>query len=104
MQVEHVAAAVAAVFGDPNLVSTAGPDPMFRFAQHAGLVEQVEARPRVPSALVARMLVGADPIDDMNLLIHCGRGACSTGRTRQRHWDRCLGTAGSDASVKYRVL
>ena len=85
MQFKHAPAAVSAMFDDPNLVSAAGLVPMLRLAQQAGLDQLSQSRLTVPTdkganagskvmALVAGMLAGADSIDDMNLLRHCGMG------------------------------
>ena len=85
MQFKHAPAAVSAVFDDPNLVSAAGLVPMLRLARSAGLDELSQSRLTVPTdkgsnagakvtALVAGMLVGADSIDDMNVLRHGGMG------------------------------
>ena len=85
MQFKHAPAAVSAMFDDPNLVSAAGLVPMLRLAQQAGLDQLTRSRLTVPTdkganagskvmALVAGMLVGADSIDDMNVLRHGGMG------------------------------
>jgi hypothetical protein len=71
---------VSAVFDDPNLVSAAGLAPIMNLAERAGLHRLTAARLTVRSpaagakvtALVAGMVVGADSIDDMDLLRHGG--------------------------------
>lgn len=85
MQFKHAPAAVSAVFDDPNLVSAAGLVPAMRLAAAAGLADLSQERLSVPtdrgsnagakvSSLVAGMVVGADSIDDMNVLRHGGMG------------------------------
>ena len=71
------------VFGNENLISAAGVEPAMRLADAAGLAELTAAHMRLacPQAadtplkvgcLVTGMLMGADSIDDMNLLRDCG--------------------------------
>ena len=85
MQLSHSAAATAAVFDDPNLISSAGLVPILRLAETAGLGALADERLSVPtdkganagakvSALVAGMVAGADSIEDMALLRHGGTG------------------------------
>jgi hypothetical protein len=91
MQLSHSPAATAAVFDDPNLISSAGLVPILRLAETAGLGALADERLSVPtdkganagakvSALVAGMVAGADSIEDMALLRHGGMG---------RVFDRC---------------
>ena len=87
MRVCHV---TAAVFDDPNLVSSAGLAPVLELAERAGLQGLVgehvwidkpgggNARLKVP-ALVAGMIAGADSIDDMDLLRHGAMNRVFTG-------------------------
>lgn len=85
MQLSHTAAAMSATFDDPNLVSTAGLVPTLRLAQNIGLHTLADSRLSGPTgkgakpgakitSLLAVMIVGADSIDDMNLLRHGGTG------------------------------
>ena len=85
MQLSHSPAATAAVFDDPNLISSAGLVPILRLAETAGLGALADERLSVPSdkganagakvsALVAGMVAGADSIEDMALLRHGGTG------------------------------
>jgi Transposase DDE domain group 1 len=90
MRVSHSFPAISAVFDDPNLVSCAGLAPTLALAQRAGLADLVaehlslkaegsaNAHLKVP-ALVAGMVVGADSIDDMDVLRHGGMGRLFTG-------------------------
>jgi hypothetical protein len=77
----HSLARTHASFDDPNLVSRAGLVPVMTLAQRAGLTELVaeQVQPGGPcgvnapakiGCLVARMIGGADSIDDMDLLRH----------------------------------
>jgi hypothetical protein len=79
-----------AVFDDPNLVSCAGLAPVLQLAELAGLQRLIGDHVRVSqpggcnpelkvSGLVAGMIVGADSIDDMDLLRHGGMGRLFTG-------------------------
>ena len=81
MRLLHSLAKTHASFDDPNLVSHAGLVPVMALAQRAGLGDLVAERVRpggeceVNAAvkvgcLVAGMAVGADSIDDMDLLRH----------------------------------
>ena len=73
---------VRPVFDDANLVSAAGLVPLLRLAEAAGLHDLLEERLNVGSpaasaktaCVVAGMLVGADSIDDLDLLRHGGMG------------------------------
>ena len=78
MRVSHE---YTAVFDDPNLVSCAGLAPVLTLADRAGLHEHLDrhlmlAGPGAANAavkatsLVAGMVVGADSIDDMDVLRH----------------------------------
>ena len=68
------------VFDDPNLVSDAGLVPVLRLAEAAGLHDLLEQQLSVASpnatakaaSVVGGMLVGADSIDDLDLLRHGG--------------------------------
>jgi hypothetical protein len=51
VRVFHTAAAVSAIFDDPNLVSCAGLVPVPRLAERAGLYEVAERRVRLPEAM-----------------------------------------------------
>lgn len=90
MQFKHVRAAVSAVFDDQNLVSLSGLVPVMRLAEAAGLRELARERLTIPTdkganagskvaALVAGMVVGADSIDDMNVLRHGGMRSLFSG-------------------------
>jgi hypothetical protein len=69
---------VTAVFGDPNLVGSAGLVPLLRLAESAGLHDLVEEHVTASSpnsvaktsTVVAGMLAGADSIDDLDVLRH----------------------------------
>ena len=72
-----------AVFDDPNLVSCAGLAPVLALAERAGLHRLIGEHVRIDrpggtnaalkvTSLVAGMIVGADSIEDMNLLRHGG--------------------------------
>ncbi len=75
------------MFDDPNLVSAAGLVPVMRLAETAGLHDLLEERLSVPApnpvvksaSVIAGMLVGADSIDDLDVLRHGGMGRCFTG-------------------------
>ena len=69
------------MFDDPNLVSCAGLTPVLQLADRAGLSSLVAAHVKIDKpagvnaevkigSLVAGMVVGADSIDDMDLLRH----------------------------------
>lgn len=71
------------VFDNENLISAAGVEPAMRLADAAGLADLTAAQVRLsgPQAahaplkvgcLVTGMLMGADSVDDMNLLRDCG--------------------------------
>ncbi|CAN5149402.1 IS1380-like element ISCgl4 family transposase [soil metagenome] len=83
MQVSHTTRAVAHVFDDSNLVSSAGLVPAMKLAEKAGLRRLADKWLSVPAdkgahaglkiaSLVAGMLAGADSIDDMAVLRHGG--------------------------------
>ena len=85
MQLSHTRPVAAAVFDEPNLVSSAGLVPVLALAQRVGLRELGDEHLSVPtdrganaglkvSSLVAGMVAGADSIDDMALLRHGGMG------------------------------
>src|SRR6476619_3510783 len=85
MQLSHTPGARAAVFDDPNLVSSAGLVPVLALADLADLRGLADAHLSVPTdkgahaglkvaSLVAGMVAGADCIDDMALLRHGGMG------------------------------
>ena len=85
MRSSHTAAAVSAVFDDPNLVSAAGLAPVMRLAETAGLRQLADRWLSVPTdkganaglkvaSLVGGIVAGADSIDDMGLLRHGGMG------------------------------
>jgi len=78
------------VFDDPNLVSCAGLAPVLQLAGRAGFQQLVGAHVKIEGqggcnaqlkvpALVARMVAGADSIDDMDLLRHGAMGRLFTG-------------------------
>lgn len=82
MQLSHTP---SAVFDERNLVSSAGLVPLVGLAQKAGLLRLADEWITVPadkganpglkvSSLVAGMAVGADSIDDMDVLRHGGMG------------------------------
>jgi hypothetical protein len=83
VQVSHKFCAESAVFDDGNLVSSAGLVPVMRLAQQTGLLTLLEEKvqilaPRIKSGsanpapklatVVAGMVVGADCIDDIDVL------------------------------------
>jgi hypothetical protein len=79
-----------AVFDDPNLVSCAGLSPVLRLAERAGLHDLLAEHltltgsgtanaPLKVTSLVAGMVVGADSIDDMDVLRHGATGRLFTG-------------------------
>ena len=82
MQACHTAAAVSAVFDEPNLVSCAGLVPVLRLAERAGLPAAAQQRVRLPASagsgaanpgakitsIVAGMVAGADSIDDLGVI------------------------------------
>jgi hypothetical protein len=84
VRVFHTAAAVSAVFDDPNLVSCAGLVPVLRLAERAGLHAMAARRVRLPesagsaganagakvASIVAGMVAGADSIDDLGVIRH----------------------------------
>ncbi|TDW28395.1 IS1380 family transposase [Cryobacterium psychrophilum] len=83
MQVSHTTRAVAHVFDDFNLVSSAGLVPAMKLAEKAGLRRLADKWLSVPTdkganaglkivSLVAGMVAGADSIDDMAVLRHGG--------------------------------
>ncbi len=83
MKVSHSPTRLSAVFDYPNLVSCGGLAPVMSRAERCGLHDLVAAKVRLAgsaganasvkvSSLVAGMVVGADSIDDMNLLRHGG--------------------------------
>jgi hypothetical protein len=80
---QHGAGAVRASFDDPNLVSSAGLEPVMRLAQSCDLHGVVRRRLHVPTdkgsnaagkvaTIVAGMLTGADSIDDLDVVRHGG--------------------------------
>ncbi len=90
MQLSHTRPVRAAVFDDPNLVSSAGLVPMLALARSAGLGRLAAQHLSVPtdkganaglkvSSLVAGMVAGADSIDDMSILRHGAMGKVFTG-------------------------
>jgi hypothetical protein len=90
MKLSHTRAATAAVFDDPNLVSSAGLVPVLALAESAGLAGLAGEHLSVPTdkgahaglkvaSLVAGMVAGADSIDDMSLLRHGGMGRVFEG-------------------------
>jgi hypothetical protein len=80
----HTAAAVSAIFDEPNLVSCAGLVPVLRLAERAGLPAAADRRVRLPAragsgaanpaakitSIVAGMVAGADSIDDLAVIRH----------------------------------
>ena len=79
-----------AQFDDPNLVSCAGLAPVLQLAERAGLQDLVAERVRIDKpgggnahlkvpALVARMITGADSIEDMAVLRHGAMDRLATG-------------------------
>jgi len=90
MQLSHTPGARAAVFDDPNLVSSAGLVPVLALADLADLRGLADAHLSVPTdkgahaglkvaSLVAGMVAGADCIDDMALLRHGGMNKVVNG-------------------------
>ncbi|HEY7007764.1 MAG TPA: IS1380 family transposase [Jatrophihabitantaceae bacterium] len=89
MQLCHTFSRSSARFDEPTLVSSAGLVPLVALAERAGLRQLADGQLTVPgdrgahagakvSALVAGMLVGADSIEDMNVLRHGGMGRLFT--------------------------
>lgn len=83
MQVSHAAKAAFASFDDPNLVTSAGLLPIMRLAEKAGLRTLADRWLSVPTdkgantglkveLIVAGMVAGADSIDPLAVLRHCG--------------------------------
>ncbi|MFE7752784.1 IS1380 family transposase, partial [Streptomyces sp. NPDC057428] len=82
MQVSHTRAAVSAAFDDTNLIAHAGLVPVIRLAERCGLPRLVTEKVRLTRAgngagaaadakvmsIVAGMVVGADSIDDLDVL------------------------------------
>ncbi|MGI5186350.1 IS1380 family transposase [Dactylosporangium sp. CA-152071] len=90
MRLLHAGRAVGAVFDEANLVSCAGLVPVLGLAERVGLAGLVEGRVRPDmstgsnpggkaAAVVAGMCVGADSIDDLDVLRHGGMGRLFTG-------------------------
>jgi hypothetical protein len=90
MQLSHTPRARAAVFDDPNLVSSAGLVPVLALADSADLRGLADEHLSVPTdkgahaglkvaSLVAGMVAGADCIDDMALLRHGGMNKVVNG-------------------------
>lgn len=86
----HSAARVDAVFDDPNLVASAGLVPVLRLAERVELHRLVQQRVRVAgsaganpglkvASIVAGMLIGADSIEDLDVLRHGGLGQLFSG-------------------------
>ncbi|WP_331754333.1 IS1380 family transposase [Streptomyces sp. NBC_00826] len=84
MQSSHAVSAVSAAFDDANLVAYAGLVPMMRLAERCGLARLTVGKVRLSGAgngagaaadakvtsIVAGMAVGADSIDDLDVLRH----------------------------------
>lgn len=81
MQLSHTRPVAAAIFDDPNLVSTAGLVPVIALAQRCDLADLADEHLSVPTdkganagmkvgSVVAGMVAGADSIADMALLRH----------------------------------
>jgi hypothetical protein len=84
VRASHTAAAVSAIFDEPNLVSCAGLVPVLRLAERAGLHAAAQRRVRLPdragsgaanpgvkiTSIVAGMVAGADSIDDLGVVRH----------------------------------
>jgi len=79
MQASHTRVAVSARFDDRSVVSHAGLVPLLRIAENAGFADLARQRIRIPGhvganpdakllSIVAGMAVGADSIDDLNVL------------------------------------
>jgi hypothetical protein len=90
VQLSHAARTGQARFDDPALVSAGGLVPVLALADRAGLQALAEQQLTVltdkgahagskVAALVAGMVVGADSIEDMDLLRHGGMGRLFTG-------------------------
>lgn len=86
MRLSHRSGDVAASFDEANLVSCAGLVPVMRLAERVDLAGLVDARVRPDmstgarpggktAAVVAGMIVGADSIDDLDVLRHGGMKA-----------------------------
>ncbi len=85
MQLSHTRPVAAAIFDDPNLVSTAGLVPVMALAQQCDLADLADDHVSVPTdkganagrkigSMVAGMVAGADSIADMALLRHGAMG------------------------------
>jgi len=86
MQSSHAAAAVDAVFDDPNLIADVGLVPVVALAEQIGLPGLVAERVSIVDAsnsaganaeakvlsLIAGMVAGADSIEDVDRLRHVG--------------------------------
>jgi hypothetical protein len=85
-------AAVSAAFDDPNLIAHAGLVPVMRLAERCGLPGLVAQRVKLSASngagaaadakvtsIVARMVAGADSIDDLDVLRHGSMPAVFNG-------------------------
>ena len=86
MQLSHSPARVSASFDEPNLLVSAGLVPAVRLAQKVGLPDLADQHVTAGSnagvkvmSLVAAMAVGADSIDDLDVLRRAGAGWVFTG-------------------------
>jgi hypothetical protein len=84
VRVCHTAAAVSAIFDEPNLVSCAGLVPVLRLTERVGLHAAAQQWVRLPASagsaaanpgpkitsIVAGMVAGADSIDDLGVVRH----------------------------------
>jgi hypothetical protein len=90
VRLRHDAPVVGAAFDDPNLVSSAGLEPVMRLAEQVGLHQAVAERVHVPTdkganpagkvaTVVAGMIAGADSIDDLDVARHGGMASMFAG-------------------------
>ena len=89
MQLSHTGLSLSASFDEPNLVSAGGLVPVMGLARDAGLGALARTWLSIPTdkganaglkvtSLIARMVAGADSIDDMAILRHGGMGRLFT--------------------------
>jgi hypothetical protein len=109
----HGLARTRASFDDPDLVSHSGLVPVMALAQRAGLADLVAEHVRPGgecgvnadlkvACLVAGMIAGADPIDDMDLLRHGAMTPLSGGLRRRPRWARTCAAIPGGTSASWR--
>ena len=109
MRLSHARRAISVRFDDPNLVSCAGLVPVMALADRCGLARLLSERLTIAAkgganaavkvlALIARMVCGADSIDDLDLLRH---GSGTTCWSASCPYDRLLTVLRSNPSARY---